>query len=138
MEKASILAAVSRKRLQFEVFDGSIDLKRLCQFLSRLQGKHRGPILVILDNLRLHHAKALKAWLAEQDGRIAVEYLPAYAPELNPSEYLFGHTKQHGLRNYAAPNHAELKKRGRSHLQHIQKRPSLIHSFWKMAGLNIT
>jgi transposase len=137
-KKASILAAISRGSLRFEVFDGSIKLNRLCRFLARLQGKHRGRILVILDNLGLHHAKDLKAWLADQGGRIHLEYLPAYAPEPNPSEYVFGHTKQHGLRNYAPSSHDELKGRGRCHLQHIQKRPGLITSFWKKAGLKLT
>ncbi len=38
--------------------------------------------LVILDNLRVHHAKPVKAWLAEHADAIEVFYLPSYSPEL--------------------------------------------------------
>ncbi len=41
-----------------------------------------------VDNLRVHHAKVVKAWLAEHKDEIEVFYLPSYSPELNPDEYM--------------------------------------------------
>ena len=43
---------------------------------------------MILDNLRVHHAKVVKAWLAEHKDETEVFYLPSCAPELNPDEYM--------------------------------------------------
>ena len=40
--------------------------------------------LLILDNLLVHHAKIVKAWVAENKALIEVYYLPAYTPEMNP------------------------------------------------------
>ncbi|KHD27104.1 transposase, partial [Xenorhabdus nematophila] len=48
---------------------------------------------LILDNLRVHHAKIVTSWLEKHQDRIAVFYLPAYSPELNPDENLNGDLK---------------------------------------------
>lgn len=42
-------------------------------------------IIMILDNVRFHHAKLLKKWLLKHP-KIELIYLPAYSPELNPIE----------------------------------------------------
>jgi hypothetical protein len=49
------------------------------------QGQPR-KVFLILDKLRVHHAKPVKAWLAEHKDLIEVHYLPSYSPELNPDE----------------------------------------------------
>ena len=43
-------------------------------------------VFLILTNLRVHHAKKVKAWLTERTDRIEVFYLPSYSPDLNPDE----------------------------------------------------
>ncbi len=45
-------------------------------------------VFLILDNLRVHHCKPVKAWLAEHAGQIEVFYLPGHSPQLNPDERL--------------------------------------------------
>ncbi|WP_366525593.1 transposase [uncultured Microbulbifer sp.] len=42
----------------------------------------------MLDSLRVHHARVVKAWLLEHESAIEIIYLPSYSPELNPDEYL--------------------------------------------------
>jgi len=49
---------------------------------------------LILDNLRVHHSKPVKTWLAERTNQIEVFYLPSYSPELNPEERLNADLKQ--------------------------------------------
>ncbi|RFC37606.1 MAG: DDE superfamily endonuclease [Candidatus Nitrotoga sp. LAW] len=51
-------------------------------------------VFLMLDNLRVHHAKLVKAWLAKQQDEIEVFYLPSYSPELNPDEMLNADLKQ--------------------------------------------
>ena len=51
-------------------------------------------VYFILDNLRVHHSEKVTQWLEAHKGKIAVFYLPAYAPELNPDEYLNNNLKQ--------------------------------------------
>jgi transposase len=45
-------------------------------------------IFMILDNLRVHHSKPVKAWLQKNEDKIEVFYLPSYSPELNTDEQL--------------------------------------------------
>lgn len=46
----------------------------------------RWNIFPIVDNLRMHHSKPVKPWLAEDRVQIEVENLPTYSPDLNPDE----------------------------------------------------
>ena len=57
-----------------------------------IKGSER-KVYLILDNLRVHHSKIVKAWLEDHKEEIEVFYLPSYSPELNPDEYLNGDLK---------------------------------------------
>ncbi len=59
---------------------------------ARTEGAERKIVLVV-DNLRVHHAKLVKEWLADKTDRIELVYLPPYAQESNPDEYLNRHFK---------------------------------------------
>ena len=48
---------------------------------------------MIVDNLRIHHAKIVRAWAARHRDEIKIFYLPAYSPELNPDELVNGDLK---------------------------------------------
>ena len=43
-----------------------------------------GEMVLVLDNCRWHHAKALSPWLEIKQGQLRLEFLPPYSPELNP------------------------------------------------------
>jgi transposase len=45
-------------------------------------------VFFILDNLRVHHGNIVAEWLAAHKDEIEVFFLPPYAPEINPDEYL--------------------------------------------------
>ena len=57
-------------------------------FLGRLLRSTTGKVFLIVDRLRAHMTPAVQAWVAAHRDRIEVFYLPRYAPELNPDEYL--------------------------------------------------
>ncbi|MGL4208683.1 MAG: transposase, partial [Candidatus Adiutrix sp.] len=48
----------------------------------------------ILDNLKVHHGKLVANWLLDKKEKIEIFYLPPYAPEYNPDEYLNGNLKR--------------------------------------------
>src|SRR5207237_10775282 len=66
---------------------------------------------------------------------IHVEYLPAYAPELNPVEYIWGYWKQHELPNVCPTDYWQLSEAARCTLRPMRHRPRLITAFWKQASL---
>jgi len=77
----------------------------------------------------------VKDFLISTNGRLELEFLPAYAPELNPVEYLWGHWKQHELPNFCPRNYGELSYHARRALRRMRRRPILVTAFWKQAEL---
>ena len=95
-----------------------------------------GPMILIWDRLSAHKSRMVQDFIAEQHGRIHTEYVPAYAPDLNPVEYLWGHWKQHELPNVCPKDWWELNERARRTLRKMRRRPTLIAAFWKQAELS--
>jgi transposase len=87
-------------------------------------------VFLILDNLRVHHSKAVKAWLEEHRERIELFFLPSYSPELNPDEYLNGDLKQRIRSGLPARTEKELTKKTRSFMKMLQKRPYHVRSYF--------
>ena len=71
----------------------------MIDFLKALVRHIQRPLLIVWDRLPAHRSALVREFLGYSDGYIETEYLPAYAPELNPVEYLWGYWKQHELPN---------------------------------------
>jgi transposase len=67
-----------------------------------------GKVLIVRDGLPVHRSRAVWGFVRQQRGRIWLEFLPAYAPELNPTEFIWGHLKQHELANFSPKEMGEL------------------------------
>ena len=91
--------------------------------------------MIIWDGLPVHRSRRVREFVAAQRGQIHVESLPAYAPELNPVEYIWGYCKQHELPNLCPKDLAQLSRAARKALGLMRRRPSLVESFWKQAEL---
>ena len=93
------------------------------------------PLLVIWDGARTHHSRFVRDYLDTLDGHIQLAFLPPYAPDLNPVEYLWAWLKRHALANYCPDNLAQLKAAARNKLSSAQQRPAIIVACWKQATL---
>lgn len=91
----SMIAAVTNQgKVRFMICPGGLSPQRLIVFLRRLnRDAERKVYLILDDNLNVHKAKPVRAWLAEHVDRIEVFCLPPYSPELNPSECFNGDPK---------------------------------------------
>lgn len=68
-------------------------------FLKNIIANHEGKTVIILDNARIHHAKLLKPFLNEHSNRLTLVFLPAYSPNLNMIEELWGWLKSSVINN---------------------------------------
>jgi len=136
----SAIAGVTWWNFYFRLFPGAIRSPQVIQFLRHLLRHLRGQLLVIWDGLPSHRSGRVKAFVGEQKGRLKLEFLPAYAPELNPVEYLWGHWKQHELPNFCPKDFGQLSHNARQALRRMRRRPTLVTAFWKQAKLfdNVT
>jgi transposase len=88
-DKLSMISAISaRGQIAFQIVEGTINAECFLAFLELLLQDARQKIFLVVDNLRVHHAKPVTAWLADKQDRIELVFLPPYAPESNPDEYL--------------------------------------------------
>jgi len=131
----SAMAGVTWKNFYFRLFEGSIRSPQVVEFLKHLLRHVKGKVLVIWDGLRSHRSRLVNKFVTSTKGRLKLEFLPAYAPELNPVEYLWGYWKQHELPNFCPKDFSELSCHARRALRRMRRRPTLVTAFWKQAEL---
>ena len=116
-------------------FEGSINAEKLLVGLEHLVRQIKGPFILIWDRSPTHRGKAVKAFL-EQHPNIHVEYLPAYAPELNPEEYCHGNVKRR-MKNAVLHSKGEIRCSLDQGFARLRKRPDILLSCFQHAGLKI-
>ena len=106
------------------------------EFLANLLQHIAGPLLIIWDRLPAHRSRLVAEFVGCLEGHIVLDYLPPYAPELNPVEYLWGHWKHHELPNVCPRDLWQLNEGARRTLSRLAPSPAtLITAFWKQASL---
>jgi transposase len=131
----SAIAGITVWNFYFQLFPGSIKAAQLITFLGHLRRHIPGKLTLIWDGLPAHRSRLVREFIAQQGDAIELEYLPAYAPELNPVEYIWGYCKQHELPNFCPKDLAQLSWAARKALRRMRRRKTLVSSFWKQAEL---
>ena len=128
----SVISTVTNKgQMRWRIFDGALNTSILIDFLRRLIKGASKKLFLILDNLRVHHAKPVKAWLAEHADAIEVFYLPSYSPELNPDEMANADIKQAVTTLAPARTKLQLVKATARHLRSVQRQPERIRKYFE-------
>ena len=130
-----MIAGVSFWRFYFRFFPGSIKSPQVVEFLKALHKTIGGRLLIVWDRLQAHRSRLVKEYLESLGAQIALEYLPAYAPELNPVEYIWGYLKHHAMPNFCARDLSDHKRRASRSLRSMQRRATLVTAFWQQAEL---
>jgi transposase len=126
-----ISTLTNRGTLRFMIYDGALNAALFLTFLRRLVKDARRKIFLIVDNLRVHRAKLVRAWVRANRERIRLVYLPPDAPEHNPDEFMHNDLKQTMARRCMPKDKAALKAFLRSHMHRLQKRPAKVRAFFQ-------
>jgi len=111
--------------------DGALNVDRFLTFLRRLIKDAAQKVFLVVDNLKVHHAKQVKAWVQSHRHQIELFYLPAYAPEHNPDEYL-NHDVKQKLRQKPQPGSKDaLIANTRTVLRAIQRSPARVRGYFR-------
>jgi transposase len=128
----NMISSITNKgKVRFMMYEGTFDAKRFIKFLIRLCKEAGRKIYLILDNLKVHHAKIAQAWLDKHKGQIEVFFLPSYSPELNPDEYLNCDLKGGVHSRPPARSQQELKDNVFAHMRMLQKHPERVANYYK-------
>jgi len=126
-----ISSITNQGKVRFMVYRKSMNAQTLIKFLKRLVKGNDRKIILILDNLRVHHAYVVRDWLEGKEEQIQIVYLPSYSPELNPDEYLNNDLKQGVHSKTLFRNMDSLKNGVLSHMRMLQKTPQRVMNYFK-------
>lgn len=108
----------------------------LLRFLRQLRRRLPGKIILVLDKWSVHRA-AISRLLKQHGATVHVEWLPSYAPELNPVEQVWNNSKYADLANYTPDQIEELATSVRTVFKTKRGNQSLLRSFFRKAQLKL-
>ena len=131
VSQSMISSLTNRGTLRFMVYNGALTAATFLIFLRRLvQGADR-KLFVIVDNLPVHRAHRVTAWVQNNADRIELVYLPPYAPEHNPDEFLNNDLKQAMARRRTPRDKVALKSGLTSYMRSLQRCPAKVRAFFQ-------
>lgn len=131
-QKLSMIATVTNQgKTRWMIIDEAFDAEKLIEFLQALIKDAGKKVFLILDNLRVHHSKLVKAWVGERKEQIELVYLPSYSPQLNPEERLNADLKQEMGRKVPVRTKAKLREAANEHMTMLEKTPERVMSYFQ-------
>jgi len=118
--------------LYYEMKQGAFKAEDVVSFLEgALHRYRRWKLPVIWDGATIHKGEAVRAFLRERgNGRIHLERLPAYSPELNVDEQVHGYIKKELLANRVFKCVGELEQAVEEGYLFLKQNPWLVHNFF--------
>jgi transposase len=135
---ASLITTPAARRvgLCLRLLPGTVTKGRVRKYLQELKRHVRGRRVILLwDRLPAHRSGVVQQYIARQRSWLTVEYLPAYAPELNPVEYFWAHLAGTDLANLSAKTLTEVGTHARKAACRVRHRLDLGRAFLKHSGL---
>jgi len=126
-----ISAITNRGKLRFHFYHGKMNQNLFIDFLKKLIKSTNKKIYAIVDNLSVHRGAAVKDWVTENPDKIKIFYLPPYAPELNPDEYLNNNLKHEIAKKGFSETKNEIQSKAMSTMQSFQKNKTRVSDFFK-------
>ena len=125
----------SSPRLHLQVQLTPADAESSVAFLESLKAEFAGPVVLLWDGLPAHRSKKVKEYIEAQKAWLTVERLPAYAPELNPVEYLWASMKTKHMANVCDSTIEGLEHRIEKAYQRYCSEPEVLRGCLKASGL---
>lgn len=141
-DRLSVISAITvsgvyhRLGLYFQIHEHNINYEKVMDFLTTLHRHLRRKCILVLDRYSVHR-KAVRLLQAQHPDWFEVEWLPAYAPELNPVEMIWNHTKYSDLANFLPEDIDHLHQSVAVSIENTRCKTQLIRSFFQHAGLDL-
>jgi transposase len=128
---------VRRARLYARHIHGSFDSDDVVRGLIYFRRKAGQPLLVVWDRLNQHRSRRTLDFISRHPEDFHLEWLPAYAPDLNPEEGCNSVVKSE-LRNATPDTDEQLRAQARAAFRRLARRSDVLAGFFKHAGLRLT
>jgi len=130
--KINMISAITNTgKTMFSLYDESVNVERFIDFLEKVIDSSSKKVYIIVDNLRVHHAKLVTAWIEENKDKISIFYLPPYSPEFNPDEYLNQDYKRNANKNNIPFTKTQLRKNTEKYMNELSQNQEKVSNFFK-------
>ena len=134
----AISAVNARGAFWYEVFTGRFNAAAFIVFLRHFLRGRRTAVFLVVDGHPSHRAKVVAAFVQALRGRLELHFLPGYAPELNPDEFVWNHLKTNGVAKKPLRKNESLRARVEADLAAIRADRALVRSFFRAPSVAYT
>jgi transposase len=134
----AISAVTARGEFWYEIYSDRLNASRFVDLLRHFMQRRRKRVFLVLDGHPAHVAKVVSEYVRSLRGGLELHFLPGYAPELNPDEFVWNHLKRQGVSKKPLRRDESLRGRVQSDLAHIKSRPTLVRSFFRAPSVAYT
>jgi transposase len=136
-QKVNAISAVNAKgAFWYKVYGGMLTAVLFIVMLKDLMKGRKKPVMLVVDGLPVHKAKSVAKYVQSTKGRLELHFLPPYAPDLNPDEFVWNHLKQNGTSKKPLRKNEALRERVDNDLDAIGKDKKLVKSFFKAPSVS--
>jgi len=130
-QSLNVISAVNaRGEFWAATYTGKLNAESFVAFLGNFMKGRRGKIFLVVDGHPAHKANLVNNYVGSLEGRLELHPLPAYAPDLNPDEFVWGHMKKNGVSKKPLKKNESLSDRIDEDLARIKANPQLVRSFF--------
>lgn len=138
-QSINAISAVNAKgAFWYNVYAGKLNAASFIQFLRDFMKGRRNTVYLVLDSLSAHKTKAVESFVQSRQGKLELHFLPTYAPDTNPDEFVWNHLKQNGTSKKPLRTDESLRERVTADLSAIQSDPALVRSFFMAESVAYT
>jgi len=135
-QSLNVISAVNaRGEFWAATYTGKLDAEAFVAFLKNFIDSRTGKVFLVVDGHPAHKANVVKAYLKSLQGRLELHFLPPYAPDLNPDEFVWSYMKNNGVSKKPLKQNESLRRRVESDLTAIQEDRELVRSFFCAASV---
>ena len=130
-QSLNVMSAVNaRGEFWAATYTGKLNAEAFVAFLQNFMKGRRGKIILVIDGHPAHTAKRVERYVEGLAGRLELQRLPSYAPDLNPDEFVWAHRKKNGVSKKPLKQNESLQQRVEEDLAKIKDSPDLVKSFF--------
>jgi len=135
-QKINAVSAISPNgEFKYELYTCRFNAAFFIEVLKRFVKRMRRPCFFIVDGHPSHRANLVKKYIASTKGKVELYFIPPYAPDLNPDEFVWHHIKTNGISKKPLRKNESLTVRVTNDLEEIKNKPKLVRSFFKASSV---
>jgi transposase len=120
-QSLNVISAVNaRGEFWAATYTGKLDTEGFVAFLQNFMHRRPGKVFLVVDGHPCHKAKLAKAYVKSLQGALELHFLPPYAPDLNPDEFVWSYMKNNGVSKKPLKKNESLRERVEEDLNTIK------------------